>query len=139
MEKVERKYICVRDKQGGEFALGRTQTAEEWRQNALQWCEQDDNEEYARFLKKLGKKHIVGEIASMWDLEIIPIEELPIEDMWKLIELIWYNEVTINALPKDTMSEDDKMLLETIVNSTNAIFGKAGADYGRFKRIGIRL
>ena len=125
MEKVERKYICVADKQGGTFAVGRTQTAEEWRQNALQWCEQDDNEEYARFLKKLGKKHIVGEIASMWDLEIIPIEELPIEDMWELIDTIYCQTYKLTSfLTKEQKNEQDKEFAEYIASKTRKIYDK---------------
>lgn len=124
MEKVERKYICVRDRQGGSFALGRTQTAEEWRQNALQWCEQDDNEEYAKFLKTLPKSKVVNEIEFMWDLEIIPIEELPIEDMWELINVIWHKEYFIRTLPQDKMTEEDKELMEYIASKTNEIFNK---------------
>lgn len=125
MAKVERKYICVRDRQGGSFALGRTLTAKGWQMQAIEWALQDDNDEYADWLGGLKKSDIIDEIASMWDLEIIPIEELPIEDMWELIDTIYCQTYKLTSfLTKEQKNEQDKEFTEYIASKTRKIYDK---------------
>lgn len=126
MAKFERKYICVRDRQGGSFAVGRTLTIEEWRKQALEWLYQDDAEEdYIRFIKKLNKKYVIDEIAGMWALEIIPIEELPIEEMWELIDTIYCQTYKLaSLLTKEQKTEQDKEFAEYIESKTRKIYDK---------------
>lgn len=114
MEKEERKYICIEDLQGGSFAVGRVHTAKEWKKQALEWCEQDDNEEYYKFLKRLPLKYIIGEIASMWDLAIIPVEQLPLQEIWDLFDYVWWNEINLNSIKNKLENENDKEILENI-------------------------
>lgn len=70
----EKLYVCIRDLQGGSFAVGRIGTAKYWKKVALEWCEQDDSIEMAKFIKKTYKgknlEKIIDEIRITWELEI---------------------------------------------------------------------
>ena len=121
MKKLE-KYICVRDLQGGSFAVGRVLTTKEWLEQALEWCYQDDNEEYAKFLKKIPKKDIIGEIASVWDLQIIPIEDLPLQEMWDLFDFIDEIKFTILGVNVDKKDELVKQLVESAMEIRDKIY-----------------
>ena len=116
------KYICVRDLQGGSFAVGRVLTTKEWLEQALEWCYQDDNEEYAKFLKKIPKKDIIGEIASVWDLQIIPIEDLPLQEMWDLFDFIDEIKFTILGVNVDKKDELVKQLVESAMEIRDKIY-----------------
>lgn len=119
---LKRKFICVRDLQGGSFAVGRVLTAKEWKKQALEWCYQDDNEEYAKFLKKVPKKDIVGEIASMWDLQIIAIEDLPLQEMWDLFDFIDEVKFTLLGINADRKDELVRQLVENATMIINKIY-----------------
>lgn len=71
---MEQLYICTRDLQGGNFGVGRIGTVKYWKETALDWCYQDDNEEMAKFIKKTYKgknlSNIIDEIITTWDLKI---------------------------------------------------------------------
>ena len=41
----QKKYIVIHDHQGGNFGMYRDYTPKEWKNQALEWCEQDDLEE----------------------------------------------------------------------------------------------
>ena len=88
----EKKYICVKDLQGGDFAVGRIATAEEWREIALSWAWNDDNEDLLKTLKKLKKENVVAFVYDIWQIEIleIPADTLKtinfIEKKYKQIE-----------------------------------------------------
>ena len=74
------KYICTRDLQGGSFSVGRIQTAEEWKQTAMEWCWQDDAEELMEELEKITEeKEIIDFIREIWELEINLIGENAVE------------------------------------------------------------
>ena len=122
MAKFERKYICVKDLQGGSFAVGRTHTIEDWRKQALEWLYQDDAEEdYIRFIKKLNKKYVIDEIASMWALKIIPIEELDIESMFYAVSLIDENAIILRKMARNYDDESDEYenLMEYIISNAS--------------------
>ena len=71
MNKV--RYYVIEDLQGGEFAMGRNYTLEQWEKQALEWCFIDDNHELAEALynnyKKFDTKTILNEIAEIWAIK----------------------------------------------------------------------
>lgn len=68
-------YVNVGDFQGTSFAIGRTGTIEEWREQALEWLDVDDyNEEYYNYLEHLDYDKVIDEINEMWGIEIIKCE-----------------------------------------------------------------
>jgi len=89
------KYVCTRDLQGGNFAVGSILTAQDWQERALGWCDTDGSKELADYLEKLTKeKEIMDFIAETWELEFIPYEKHLeklltnlveyLEDMWRV-------------------------------------------------------
>lgn len=68
---MEKKYICIRDLQGGEFAVGYSMSVEEWRGQAFEWAENDNIEETIEELEKLKENEIIDYIREVWELEIV--------------------------------------------------------------------
>ena len=73
----QKKYIVIHDHQGGNFGMYRDYTPKEWKNQALEWCEQDDLEEMYEFIEKeyVGEnlEKIIDEIQQTWDLEIVEL------------------------------------------------------------------
>lgn len=66
-----KKYRVTRDLQGGDFGMYRDYTLKEWREQAIEWCEMDDNYATARALKRYEVKNcnLIDFIAEVWGLE----------------------------------------------------------------------
>lgn len=68
----ETRYRVVADYQGGEFAMYRDYTIEQWKKQALEWCFMDDNDELAEALyndyKRFDNETILMEIADLWTI-----------------------------------------------------------------------
>jgi hypothetical protein len=73
MRTNKERYRVVADLQGGEFAMGRDYTVEQWKKQALEWCWSDDNDELAEALyndyQKFNDKIIMLKIADIWEIE----------------------------------------------------------------------
>ena len=96
---MEKKYICVRDFQGGSFGMYRTYTAKEWGEQAMEWADSDGSEYADQWLfenfsknyyinEKNEKKYnteedLINAIADMWEIQL---EELSIDN----IEVVEY-------------------------------------------------
>lgn len=69
----EARYRVVVDFQGGEFAMYRDYTIEQWKKQALEWCYMDDNDELAEALyndyKRFDDKTILLEIGEIWAIQ----------------------------------------------------------------------
>ena len=68
---MEKKYICIRDLQGGEFAVGNSMTVGEWRGQAIEWAENDNTEETIEELENLKENEVMDYIREVWELEIV--------------------------------------------------------------------
>lgn len=66
------KFICIKDLQGGDFAVGASATIEEWRKIALDWADNDNNNELYETIKKLPTKQVIEFIKEIWQIIIIP-------------------------------------------------------------------
>ena len=73
---MEKKYICINDLQGGEFAVGYSMTVEEWRGQAMEWAEKDNIEETIEELEKLKENEVIDYIREIWELEIVESNDL---------------------------------------------------------------
>lgn len=120
-DSIKHLIDTLEDLQGGEFAVGRVATIKEWKEIALEWCESDNNEEYAKFIKRLPQKDIIGEIASMWDLEIKPITELDIERMFELVDHIMYYKLPLQNLA-NILNESHRKNIEEILEKAEFIY-----------------
>jgi hypothetical protein len=76
------KYRVVRDLQGGSFGMDRDYTADEWIEQAREWCEADDNTDLDNYLERMQKnrgdfpdKEVIDFIADIWQLEFEQVKE----------------------------------------------------------------
>lgn len=67
-------YTCIEDRQGGDFAVGKTMTAEEWGEEAYSWAYGDDWTDPEEPLLKNFKteKDCLDFIQDMWEITIVP-------------------------------------------------------------------
>ena len=67
-------YTCIEDRQGGDFAVGKTMTAEEWGEEAYSWAYGDDWTDPEEPLLKNFKteKECLDFIQDMWEITIVP-------------------------------------------------------------------
>lgn len=71
-----KKYGCIRDLQGGEFAVGCIGTAKEWGKIAYNWAENDNWENPKECLLENFKteQELINFIQEIWNIEIIEID-----------------------------------------------------------------
>lgn len=73
---MTKKYICIADYQGGEFAVGEVATIEGWREIILEWCSSDAyDDDLITELAALQGVSVIARIADWWDLEIVEFDE----------------------------------------------------------------
>lgn len=70
-----KKYRVTEDLQGGEFGMYRDYTLKEWRDQAIEWCEMDENYTTARALKRyeIKNRDLIAFIADYWQLEFAEV------------------------------------------------------------------
>ena len=70
------KYICTNDYQGGSFGVGRVQTAKEWAETVLEWCNTDENYELLnQLILNCDEESLINEIKIISDIEIVKFDE----------------------------------------------------------------
>lgn len=74
MEQIKR-YRVVKDLQGDEFGMFRDYTIEQWRQQAIDWAEMDENDDVVERLKKMPEEQILPYIADFWTVEFAEVDE----------------------------------------------------------------
>lgn len=67
-------FTCIEDRQGGDFAVGKTMTAEEWGEEAYSWAYGDDwTDPEEPLLKNFNtEQECINFIQDMWELTIVP-------------------------------------------------------------------
>ena len=113
---MEKKYICIRDLQGGEFALGYSMTVEEWRGQAIEWAENDgDNETYEE-LEKLDTSEVLDYIREIWELEIVESNKFATDLLFKINDNIDVFKGCLKEYYKDLEKKDynKDMILDMI-------------------------
>lgn len=66
---MSKKYRVIRDLQGGEFGMGRDYTIEEWREQAIEWADMDENDDLIAVLEVLKEDKVIEFIGVLWALE----------------------------------------------------------------------
>jgi hypothetical protein len=86
-----KKYIVIRDYQGGSFGMCRDYTAKEWGEQAYEWADSDGSEYADQWLlenftknystDKNGNKHysteqdLINTIADIWEIELVELDK----------------------------------------------------------------
>lgn len=116
---MEKKYICINDLQGGEFAVGYSMTVEEWRGQAIEWAENDNTEETIEELENLKENEVMDYIREVWELEIVESNDLAENILFNINCVIdEYNEKYNKELSKidnKNMINDEMKRIKEIV------------------------
>ena len=72
-----KKYIVIKDYQGGEFGMYRAYTAEEWGEQAYEWADSDDWENPDKCLLENfeTEKELIDFISDMWEIKIVELNK----------------------------------------------------------------
>lgn len=106
-------YVGIEDHQGGNFGVGRQENELDWVITALEWS-YDDDEIFAEytdedFLNVFKHGELIDWIQEMWDITIVPKEEVSEED-WEYINDLnrsWYGE-SLNESPESSQINSNK-------------------------------
>ena len=67
---MKTQYICTEDLQGGSFGVGRVGDINYWRETALEWNQDDWDEEGDEFLRTVPDGQLLSLIEILWDIKI---------------------------------------------------------------------
>lgn len=72
-----KKYINIKDRQGGEWALGVVDTLKGWREYAIGWADSDGSYGLASALKRYSIKNheLIDYINDYWEITIVEFDE----------------------------------------------------------------
>jgi hypothetical protein len=62
-------YYVSYDRQGGTFGMYRNYTIQEWREQAIEWAETDEDDELITHLATLPDEEIIETISNWWELD----------------------------------------------------------------------
>ena len=85
---MERKYMCIKDLQNGNFGVGYSMTIEEWRGQAMEWAENDGDSETYEELEKLDTSEVLDYIREIWELEIVESDDLAENILFEISNVI---------------------------------------------------
>ncbi len=83
LEKIKRRrdkgelYINIDDRQGGIFAIGRIGTLKQWREQAIEWFDSENNECLQNKFSKyyIKNKDLIQYINDMFEIEIVKFDK----------------------------------------------------------------
>ena len=85
---MEKKYMCIKDLQNGNFGVGYSMTIEEWRGQAMEWAENDGDSETYEELEKLDTSEVLDYIREIWELEIVESDDLAENILFEISNVI---------------------------------------------------
>lgn len=85
---MEKKFMCIKDLQNGNFGVGYSMTIEEWRGQAMEWAENDGDSETYEELEKLDTSEVLDYIREIWELEIVESDNLAENILFEISNVI---------------------------------------------------
>lgn len=85
---MEKKFMCIKDLQNGNFGVGYSMTIEEWRGQAMEWAENDGDGETYEELEKLDTSEVLDYIREIWELEIVESDNLAENILFEISNVI---------------------------------------------------
>lgn len=85
---MEKKFMCIKDLQNGNFGVGYSMTVEEWRGQAMEWAENDGDSETYEELDKLDTSEVLDYIREIWELEIVESDDLAENILFEISNVI---------------------------------------------------
>lgn len=93
-----KKYRVINDLQGADFGMGRDYTLEEWREQAIEWADMDENDGLIKLLKNTPRKELLDTIAEFWQIEFAEVKDIL---KWEDIESLVENTTITFCTPND--------------------------------------
>lgn len=128
-------YVCTKDYQGGNFGIGRVHTVEQWRNVAITWAEADDSDEYVDYFKVVREDRIIDAIKEIWQLEIVPINDLfgdvyITKTIFELLNYISDNAIALSYLRDYVEQQDEEYgeLLKHILDLASGIITEVDGE-----------
>ena len=69
-----KEYLCIKDRQGGDFSVGVCDTAEGWKSTAMGWADSDGNGEEYEYLSTIGGEKVIQEIDEYWEITLVEVD-----------------------------------------------------------------
>lgn len=85
---MEKKFMCIKDLQNGNFGVGYSMTIEEWRGQAMEWAENDGDSETYEELEKLDTSEVLDYIREIWELEIVESDDFAENILFEISNVI---------------------------------------------------
>lgn len=85
---MEKKFMCIKDLQNGKFGVGHCMSVEEWREQAMQWAENDGDSETYYELEKLDTSEVLDYVREIWELEIVESDDLAENILFEISNVI---------------------------------------------------
>ena len=85
---MEKKFMCIKDLQNGNFGVGHCMSIEEWRGQAMEWAENDGDSETYEELEKLDTSEVLDYIREIWELEIVESDDLAENILFEISNVI---------------------------------------------------
>lgn len=113
---MEKKFMCIKDLQNGNFGVGYSMTIEEWRGQAMEWAENDEDSETYEELEKLDTSEVLDYIREIWELEIVESDEFATDLLFKINDNIDVFKGCLKEYYKDLEKKDynKDMILDMI-------------------------
>lgn len=122
MKNEEKRYYVTEDRQGADFGKYRIYTIEQWREQAKEWCEMDDNDELWGCINKLPKDQVIDFIDDMWT---ITLKETTFTT--ELLQKAFNSYIELKELVEHTSKTFDELYKE--LNGYNLDFDCFDFDY----------
>lgn len=71
---MDKMYKVIADLQGGTFGMYRIQSIEDWREQAIEWADMDENDDLIDVLYCLKPEKVIEYIAEIWQLEFKEVD-----------------------------------------------------------------
>lgn len=85
---MEKKFMCIKDLQNGNFGVGHCMSVEEWRGQAMEWAENDGDSETYEELEKLDTSEVLDYIREIWEIEIVESDDLAENILFEISNVI---------------------------------------------------
>lgn len=121
---MEKKFMCIKDLQNGNFGVGYSMTIEEWRGQAMEWAENDGDSETYEELEKLDTSEVLDYIREIWELEIVESDDLAENILFEINNVIDDYSRTYNKLEDGKEKERIRDIVKGIEETKEMIYNE---------------
>lgn len=121
---MEKKFMCIKDLQNGNFGVGYSMTIEEWRGQAMEWAETDGDSETYEELEKLDTSEVLDYIREIWELEIVESDDLAENILFEISNVIDEYSRVYNKLEDEKEKERIRGIVKGLEETKEIIYNE---------------